>query len=186
MPTPYELPSIMLRNARYRGHRESEKRLGSHNEQVYDIHRLSHKLREQNELINKTTKEWFSGNVEENEVINNIVVSRSFPAAVNQTMYHVITHQELRKVNSVVVKLNSVTISPNDYQVLHGSIYIDLESIMGNIPTSALLNISMSVEVAERNLNNVGVHSVRNKVRNLDERTQESERKYIEYEDAYE
>lgn len=176
----------MLRNARYRGHRESEKRLGGHNEQVYDIHRLANKLRKQNEEIDQLTETWFNGEIEESEVIHNITIRKSFPASVSQTMYHVAAHHDLRKVNSVVVKLNSVLIDPSEYKVLHGSIYIDLESILGLIPTSAMLNIEMDVEVSHRNPVNLGIYAMEKKVRSLDERIEEAERKYVIYEDAYE
>lgn len=186
MSTPYELPSIMLRNARYRGQRESEKRLASHNEQVFDIHRLHKQLKEQSELIDKHTKEWFEGTEEESEVIYNKVIEKSFPATSNQTLYQVITDYELRNVNNVVVKLNSTTISPGDYEVVHGSIYIDLESTTSIIPNNAILHIKMDASIAKRNLNNRGIHKVSQCLRNIDGRLKEAERMYLKYEDAFE
>lgn len=57
-----KLPSIMLRNARYRGHRESEKFLSDHQEQIYDIRQnykdITALVKKQKEKINA----WFKGN----------------------------------------------------------------------------------------------------------------------------
>lgn len=176
----------MLRNARYRGQRESEKRLASHNEQVFDIHRLSKQLNEQSKLIDQHTKEWFDGTAEESEVILNKIIEKSFPATSSHTLYQVITDYELRKVNNVVVKLNNTTIPSGDYEVVHGSIYIDLESATSVIPNNATLHIKMDVDIAKRNLNNRGIHEVSQRLRNIDGRLKEAERMYLKYEDAFE
>lgn len=187
MPTPYELPSIMLRNARYRGHRESEKRLGSHNEQVYDIHRLANQLRKQNEEINELTNEWFIGKVKRNEINRSITIEKYFQISAGQTMFHVIGHHNLRNIVSIVVKLDNIEIDPSKYEVLHGSIYLDVESELEDIPSNAVLYVKMRARcLYEQRPLNEGLYNAENKTRNLDERIKEAERKYRIYEDAYE
>lgn len=184
MATQYDMPTIVLRNARYRGHRESEKRLSSHNEQVYSIHTLFGKLQSQEDEIKKNTNEWFHGAAEKASNLVTKVIKKTFPASGEQTMYHVIEHEELRKVNSVVVKLNGVTLT--NYKVLHGSIYVDLESLVGAVSSTAILSVDMNVTIVNRPFVNIGLTQSLAKVKRIDERISEAERKYREYEDAHE
>lgn len=57
----YKYPNIMKRNSRYRGHRESEKVLNDHQEQLYDIRQLYKDLDSLGTLQDTTIKSWFYG-----------------------------------------------------------------------------------------------------------------------------
>lgn len=55
----YKLPNMMFRNARYRGQRESEKVLNSHQEQIYDIHKLHQDIYKLKQATQDMTNSWF-------------------------------------------------------------------------------------------------------------------------------
>ncbi|MEB2276875.1 hypothetical protein LAV82_22925 [Bacillus sp. ILBB4] len=57
----YKYPNVMKRNARYRGHRESEKVLNDHQEQAYDIRRLYKDISYTDSLKDQNIFQWFHG-----------------------------------------------------------------------------------------------------------------------------
>lgn len=185
MPTLYDTPSIVLRNARYRGHRESEKRLSSHHEQVHDIHRIANQVAEQQKEIDALTKQWFDGDVKENEAIVTIKVERSFKASASKNIYLLIDENKLRNITSLVVRLNNGIISSDMYKILHGSLYINIGEIFTVMPSSLVLSVSVTAEVFKKSSVNSGTHYIIERLCGIDERMKEAERKYLMYEDAY-
>lgn len=57
----YKYPNIMKRNARYRGHRESEKVLNNHQEQIYDIRQLHLSITNLQKKADISVRSWFEG-----------------------------------------------------------------------------------------------------------------------------
>lgn len=72
----YKYPNIMKRNSRYRGHRESEKVLNDHQEQIYDIRQLYKDLDNLDVMKYTTTNSWFFGT-------GNISISMKLEGNVN-------------------------------------------------------------------------------------------------------
>lgn len=61
IPPLYKYPNIMKRNVRYRGHRESEKMLNDHQEQIYDIRQLYKDIDSLDKMKDITIDTWFHG-----------------------------------------------------------------------------------------------------------------------------
>lgn len=64
-------PNIMKRNARYRGHRESEKYLNNHQEQLFDIRNSFQDITYIEEWKERVVKEWFNGKESVSKLRNN-------------------------------------------------------------------------------------------------------------------
>ncbi len=58
----HKYPNIMKRNARYRGHRESEKFLSDHQEQIYDIRQIHKNIEKLKEMTQAVIYSWFLEN----------------------------------------------------------------------------------------------------------------------------
>lgn len=144
IPPLYKYPNIMKRNSRYRGHRESEKVLNDHQEQIYDIRQLYTDLSNLEVMKDTTIDAWFNG-------IANLSISMKLQE--NKT----ITEDSSNSSNDI--ELDSVRAFQSDMVQLSGNSF-------------------------EERI--VGVYGIKRKMQELDERVAEAERRYREYENAYE
>jgi hypothetical protein len=144
IPPLYKYPNIMKRNARYRGHRESEKFLNDHQEQIYDIRQLYKDLTSLENMKKAAIDSWFYG-LE--------TVSISIKAQEN------IKESKEGQDNLADKSIDSIRAFENDVIQLNGN---NFEERM------------------------VGIYEIKQRMKELDERIAEAERRYREYENAYE
>lgn len=182
---PYKMPAIMLRNARYRGQRESEKYLSDHQEQLYDIRQNWKDIDAHTTNQNSKIQEWFWGEAEENGEIVEITVEKTFKPSADVSSYSVIETYPIRNVKSVMVKLDNVDVMPNKYKVMNGSIVLDVTKA-GNTSTPTELKVTMKAEVIKEPFTNRGIYLLKRRLQYIDERLAEAERRYSDYENAYE
>lgn len=140
----YKYPNIMKRNARYRGHRESEKVLQDHQEQIYDIRQIYKDLTSLEVMKDTTIDSWFNG-------VDNLSISMN--AVENQSI-------------SVESQMNHTE--------------TDVDSIRALEDNMVQLNWNNFVEYI------VGIYGIKRRMQELDERIAEAERRYRDYENAYE
>ena len=144
IPPLYKYPNIMKRNARYRGHRESEKFLNDHQEQIYDIRQLYKDLTSLENMKKAAIDSWFYGFE---------TVSISIKAQENTK------ELEEGQDNLTDKSIDSIRAFENDVIQLSGN---NFEERM------------------------VGIYEIKQRMKELDERIAEAERRYREYENAYE
>lgn len=144
IPPLYKYPNVMKRNARYRGHRESEKVLNDHQEQIYDIRQLHKDLTDLSSVMNTSFHSWFYG-VENLRISANAEEYQFIPADFQDS--------------PDLTRLDPVRGKEGDVIQLSGNSYED----------------SM-----------VGICGIKRRMQQLDERIAEAERRYREYENAYE
>jgi PKD repeat protein len=144
IPPLYKYPNIMKRNVRYRGHRESEKMLNDHQEQIYDIRQLYKDIGSLDEMKDITITSWFHG-------VENLSISM--------------------KVKENENKLKEIQSNPSD---------TDVDSV--RVLTNDVVQLSGN-SFEERI---VGIYGIKRRMQELDERIAEAERRYRDYENAYE
>lgn len=140
----YKYPNIMKRNARYRGHRESEKVLNDHQEQIYDIRQLHKDISSLSQSMDASFHSWFHG-VENLRIYANGEEKQFIPADFQDS--------------PDLTGLDPVRGKESDMIQLSGNSYED----------------SM-----------VGIYGIKRRMQQIDERIAEAERRYREYENAYE
>jgi hypothetical protein len=175
----YNYPTFMKRNARYRGHRESEKYLNAHQEQVWDIQNNYYELDALTNNQNQAIESWFNGETE--KTVENVMFSqtKSFQTYSNQSQYLLYPGISASSFSSIVVQLNNKTLAINvDYTVGDG--YLNLTK-----PTDGTCTVSFTVNASIPNAMNTGIFSIKNKLQALDERLGELEKRRQNYEDAY-
>jgi hypothetical protein len=181
----YKLPHIMKRNARYRGHRESEKYLSSHQEQIFDIRQNWKEINDFTELQESTIKSFFHG--ESSKPSQNIMISKvkTFTADNNQDSYLLINDVAIRSISNIVVELDGIVVDPSKYHVTNGYLFIDTEKATTH-PNPSTLKVTF-VAVAEVNPDHItGIYNIKKRLQYIDERLGELERRYREHENAYE
>jgi hypothetical protein len=144
IPPLYKYPNIMKRNSRYRGHRESEKTLNDHQEQIYDIRQLQQDISNLDTMKDTTIDSWFNG-VE--------TLSISTKAQDNE--------QSLEETPIMLEQMNVDSIRGFNNVVIQSS---------GNSFEESM----------------IGIYGIKRRMQELDERVAEAERRYREYENAYE
>lgn len=100
----YKYPNIMKRNARYRGHRESEKALHDHQEQIYDIRQLHRSITDLKKKADLGIQSWFEGK-------KNISISMKIEENVEniseiQNMQNNIHNGHIRTLGDNMIQLN--------------------------------------------------------------------------------
>jgi PKD repeat protein len=140
----YMYPNIMKRNVRYRGHRESEKMLNDHQEQIYDIRQLYRIVDYLEDMKGTTVESWFNG-------IGNFSISKKEIANVHES--------KDTDTNPADTDVDSVRVLEDDVIQLSG------DSFENRI---------------------VGIYGIKRRMQGLDERIAEAERRYKDYENAYE
>lgn len=141
----YKYPNIMKRNARYRGHRESEKVLNSHQEQIFDIRQLYRDLSILEEKKKTAIESWFHGQK-------------------NPSFF---TKGKENDVNSL----------DNDmHYMMRG---LDKERGFNK----DMLQLKASNTMLDGQM--VGINAIKQRIKALDERIAEAERRYRDYENAY-
>jgi|GEM_PF-6068329 len=143
IPPLYKLPNIMKRNARYRGHRESEKFLSDHQEQIYEIRQIYKDLSSLEQMKDVTVRSWFYG-------VETGSISMKLEENDKET--------KKRQEDFTDKGIDSIRAFTNDVIQLSGNSF-------------------------EERI--VGIYGLRQKMRELDERIAEAERRYREYENAY-
>jgi hypothetical protein len=177
----YKYPNMMKRNARYRGHRESEKYLSSHQEQILDI-RLNHvDIQALQDLQGKLITSWFNG---ENEApAENITFSaeKTFQVNQEQSSYPLIPGVPRGQFSNVVVELNGLVLTPDvDYLINNGYLIIN-----GIALQNGTMKASYTATVSTVEHRMTGIHELQERIERLDERVGELERRYVRYENAY-
>jgi hypothetical protein len=177
----YPLPNIVKRNARYRGPRESEKYLHSHQEQIYEIRQNWKVINDFTELQQQTIQSFFEGESEKPK--KNIMISntKTFQIENNINEYVLLPHIVVRKINHIMVKLDGNEISNTSYQVVENRLQID-SSILTN-HKEITVSFVAEVEVAEDHI--FGLEPIKSKLQYLDKKLGELERRYQTYENAY-
>ncbi|MBU5262148.1 hypothetical protein [Bacillus atrophaeus] len=143
----YKYPNIMKRNSRYRGHRESEKFLNDHQEQIYDIRNLYKDLGKTEEMKCISINSWFNG-VSDAEKQSNFII--------NEEIY------------------------PNSSS--------SIESLDAEKPDTGRAFDSDMIQLSGNRLEDrmKGIFFSQRRLQQLNERIAEAERRYKEYENAYE
>lgn len=139
----YKYPNIMKRNSRYRGHRESEKVLNDHQEQIYDIRQLYKDLDNLDVMKYITINSWFFGGGN----------------------------------NSISMKLEGNVNNPAKTIGIPTDTNVDTVRVLAN--NMIQLNGNTEESMA-------GIYNIKRRMQELDERIAEAERRYREYENAYE
>lgn len=181
----YKLPNIMKRNARYRGQRESEKTLNDHQEQIYDIRKHHSEIELLTNIQDVAIKSWFVGEIEASEENLMIDAEQKLQVVAGQKSYGLITDRPVRSFNNVMVKLDGVIVDPSKYRIENGHLLIDPFSI-GDNSSPLLLDVSYTAILMITHAYIQGIYDIKKNMQQLDERLKEAERRYQEYENAYE
>jgi hypothetical protein len=177
----HKYPNIMKRNARYRGHRESEKVLSDHQEQIFDIRQLYVDIKSLTDLQDTLTKSWFLG---ENEApVENITLAqtKTFTANIDQTAYPLNPGTPASQYAGVVVQLNGADIAPNQYHIDNGYLIINSKALQNG---SLTVSYTVTISVEEQKM--IGTYDLKARMQQMDERLGELERRYRRHENAYE
>lgn len=181
----YDQPHMILRNARYRGPRESEKYLNSHQEQIYDIRqnwkKINNLMKEQKIEILK----WQKGESSKSSSIFTITGEKEMPVTSDQTIYHLVDTIKIRKIHNVMVKLDTVPVSSEHYELIHNAVVIDINTIdLNTMPSTITIHYEIDVEINEEDYQ-IGLNKIKDRIIALSERLTEAERRYCLYENAY-
>lgn len=179
-----EIPHFVKRNARYRGHRESEKVLNSHQEQIYDIRKIYENEKRLTNLVDKTTNAWFHGGIQGNTHKRVKKEEKVYQATPEQLTYPLNTTDPQGEFANIVVKLNNVNISPDRYTIQDRHLHLDIAALGITEPT-ATLYISYDFIIEIENDDTIGIANLQTKMKSLSERMAELERRYNAYERAY-
>lgn len=177
---PYKLPSLMKRNARYRGTRESEKYLSSHQEQIYDIRQSHQDISQLKETQGLKIKNWFLGEIEEPFEIITYSAGKTFEASLDQASYPLLPKGEQGTFENVVVKLNDNTLSPTDYLIDERQL-----TLVSNALQNGKLVVSFTVTIHMQEQKVHGSFEIKQKLQAVDEQVGELERRLKKYENAY-
>jgi hypothetical protein len=178
---PYKYPHIMKRNARYRGHRESEKVLSSNQEQIYDIRQNYVDIQSLTDLQESWITSWFQGENEAPSENLTFTTTKTFTANTDQSMYPLIPGAPAGAFSSVVVELNGKTLSsPTDYVITDGWVNIKSSALQ-----SGTLNVTYTATIRVMQQRMFGIYEIMQRMQRMDERIGELERRYGRYEDAY-
>jgi hypothetical protein len=173
-------PHIMKRNARYRGHRESEKVLSDHHEQILDIRYnfidIQHLTRLQEGSINA----WFYG--ENGDPPENITYyeEKHYEAYDIQTTYALAPGVPASQFAAVLVKLNGQALaSGTEYIIDNGYLVMKRSALQ-----SGSLDVSYSVTVAVAMQRMVGIDELRERMERMSTRINELKERMDRYENA--
>jgi len=169
----------MKRNARYRGQRESEKYLLSHQEQVYDIHMNYVDIDQLTKTQNELTASWFHNEKSPNPVNITYAQEKTFETNEKQSNYPIIPGMPKSSFSNIVVKLNGATLNLNsDYTLSNGYLIL-------NKPVNGTCQISYVITTTLSQSNMTGLYDLKLKLQMIDERLGEIERKRQSYENTY-
>jgi hypothetical protein len=176
----YKSPSVMKRNARYRGQRESEKVLSSHQEQIYDIRQNYVDIQSLTDLQDSLTSSWFQG--ESEAPVENITYSteKTFDAHLDQASYPLIPGSPQGAFSNVMVELNGNPLVPSAYTITNGFVVLQ-SSALQNGPLKVAYTATVSM--TEQRMN--GLDEMKQRMQVMNERVGELERRYTRYENAY-
>jgi hypothetical protein len=175
-----KIPNIMKRNARFRGHRESEKTLYDHQEQIFEIRQNWEEINNLTNLKDSTVKGWFHGEPVKLDKNLTITQSKTFQASSDKSRYPLIKDGTVRSFTNVVVKLDGIVINPLDYFFSQGDLVYTSPS-----STPQTLTISYTAKIDLPQDFNKGIYNVKKRLQALDERIAEAERRYQDIENAY-
>lgn len=178
------VPHFIKRNARYRGHRESEKVLNSHQEQVADLFYNSHAALHTQKLLEESIKMWFAGRNGENTTKRVIKEEKVYQATRGQQRYLLNNTGGIRRFENIMVKLNEETVDPKWYRVDGYHLIFNIEDVNPSLSSGSLF-ISFDSVIIIHNDDSKGLYPIMNKLKYLDERLEEMNRRYMQYENAY-
>ncbi len=177
----YQYPNTMKRNARYRGHRESEKVLSDNQEQLLDI-RINHiDIQKINILENNLIKTWFSGEI--GDLAENITYSamKTLDTLPDKTSYLLPIDVVEGKLSALMISLNeAVLVSPSDYVIQDGSIVLK-----SNVSEKGTMEVEYTVTVSVMNQRMIGQSEISERMGAINEKIGNMERRYNDYESAY-
>ncbi len=179
----YNLPHFIKRNARYRGHRESEKFLNSDQEQVFDIKMNYLELKKETEIISKAVKQWFDGESLDKDKNHLFSGETIYQATSDRTIYPITSRGEMSHFDYVVVKLNGEEIDKGFYQILGTSLDLDIKK--GFNLDEANLSIEFRAVTQKGASTFRGLNYISKKTTELNEKLSELERRYMSHENAY-
>lgn len=180
----YGLPHFVKRNARYRGHRESEKILNSHQEQVVDIYHNHDDIKYFKKLLDGSIEFWFHGRKGENIIKRVISEEKAFKATSENNKYKLNDDITISGFDNLVVKLNGDTVNPEMYYIEDSHLIINISDIDPSLSEGTLL-VSYDAISIIHNDDTIGLYPIINRLRHLEERVMELNRRYMNYENAY-
>lgn len=178
----YKYPNLMKRNARYRGQRESEKVLNSHQEQVYDIRQNFKDITELTNLQEISIKSWFRGEIAKETEINTFTATKSFNTSKDQATYSLMPGVPGSQFSNVVIQLNGSILPVFAYSI-NDLGYLVLSR---NVLQDGTMTVDFAVSVALGDQRMVGTQELGMKLREMDERLGELERRFTKYESTFE
>lgn len=178
-----DIPHFVKRNARYRGHRESEKFLNSHQEQIFDIRKNFQNIEKETKIIEKSIENWLNGEILEKSKNHLINGEKVHQARGNVTRYEITSNTDISHFSSVVVKLNNKIIDEYLYKIDGRHLIIDIQKILGL--DNATLHISYEGVTQEGASTTTGLNNIQAKIGHLIDKVSELERRYMSYENAY-
>jgi len=181
---------FIKRNARYRGHRESEKYLSGINESVLDIKMNFKNIYEQNSLIESTVNAWKSGEMRNNKSNHAILIEKVYEATREQVRYRIVNQQQAGVFKNLVVKLNNEVLTPDKYIVDGNELIIlvvddnDLNILAGSQGLKEG-TLQITCEMSDPYNKIDGLNEINQKVSMLNQHIRGIEERFSEYENAY-
>ena len=185
-----KLPNAVMKNARFRGPRESEKYLNSHHEQLYDIRKNWKEIQDLKKEQDKKISERFFGKKEENETIKEITAQRSININDDKAHLTVISDMTVREVKSIMVSLSYMQLQEDvHYFLIDGTVFFLKDAIKSFARYNwyfgeLILNIQMTADVVDEKHYNKGIRQTRERLHHIHEKMSELERRFKEYENA--
>lgn len=175
----YKLPSLVMRNARKRGERESEKVLSMEHEFCYDVHVQFQDIIDQTSRIQTDISNKFQGESIENT--QNLLVSyrKSIAVNKNQLTYPLIQEMAVSSIDHVVLKLKGGdTISPTDYTIFNNN------SVTFRKPVEGIIIASFIAKVSFYNQRYNGQDDLIRRLSNLNARMEQLDERIKDYANA--
>lgn len=178
------LPHFMKRNARYRGHRESEKVLNSDQEQTLDFRHNYKDILYTQKMIDTSSEMWFGGRIGENVTKRTIKEEKVYQATPENNLYLLNNTDNVSRFENIVVKLNEDIVDSQWYEIAGNYLFIDISDIDITME-SGTLYISFDSIVLLHNDDSEGLYPIMNRLKHLDEKIEEMNRRYMRHENAY-
>lgn len=178
-----DIPSLVKRNARYRGHRESQKFNFSQDEKSFDIRKNYQNIKREKISLDEAIDKWLYGEEltkSDKELITGENVHRVSDKVV---FYTISNNMEISYFTDIMVKLDGETLRKNLYTVRGRVLELHLDKL--DLEDKEGLIISYTGVSLKRASSTVGLKEIQSNYSYLTEKIEEIERRLINYENAY-